>query len=348
MPETGGNVLFTFTVKNTSTEEAVTITSLTDSVYGTLAGDADCEVGTVLAAGASCEFSITKWVEGDYSGPDHVDVFTAHAVDNDGSDAHDDDDAIVDFTDVPPTIMVTKTANATSIPFSGANVTFKFVVMNTSSEEAVTILSLNDSVFGVLAGDADCMVGTILAAGASCEFEVTVWVEGDAGSTHTNTFTAVAEDNDGTDARDDDDETIKLFWYGFTPGYWKTHTEEWGRTDYLPNQTVISVFTIPTSYLNNQGELDLNKDGVEDTLMDALNYKGGNDLKGKLQILLRAAVAGILNEASLDDYYPPYDSTTELIDVVNAAIASTNKGTITSLAMAIDYWNNGIHMFPEP
>ena len=345
--ETGQDVLFTFNVHNLSIEP-VTLTSLTDSVYGTLTGDADCEVGTVLAAGASCEFSFTRWVEGDYSGPDHVDVFTAHAVDNDGSDATDNDDAIVDFSDVPPTIMVTKTANATSIPFSGANVTFKFVVMNTSSEEAVTILSLNDSVFGVLAGDADCMVGTILAAGASCEFEVTVWVEGEAGSTHTNTFTAVAEDNDGTDARDDDDETIKLFWYGFTPGYWKTHPEEWIRTDYMTTTTVRSVFAILDSRYLTGDKLDLNKDGKEDTLMDALNYQGGNDLKGKLQILLRAAVAGILNESALGDYYPPYDSTTELINAVNVAIASTNKGTITSLAMAFDYWNNGIHMFPEP
>ena len=50
----------------------------------------DCKVGTVLAAGASAEFSITKWVEGDYSGPDHVDVFTAKAVDNDDTEATDD------------------------------------------------------------------------------------------------------------------------------------------------------------------------------------------------------------------------------------------------------------------
>ena len=91
---------FTFVVKNTTTEEPVTITSLDDSVYGTLAGDDDCKVGTVLAAGASCEFSFTKWVEGDYSGPDHVNVFTAKAEDNDNTDATDDDDATVDFTDV--------------------------------------------------------------------------------------------------------------------------------------------------------------------------------------------------------------------------------------------------------
>ncbi len=75
-------------VKNTSSEEPVTITSLSDSVYGTLAGDADCKVGTVLAAGAAATFSFTQWVEGDYSGPDHVNVFTAKAVDNDKHRGH--------------------------------------------------------------------------------------------------------------------------------------------------------------------------------------------------------------------------------------------------------------------
>jgi len=137
-------------------------------------------------------------------------------------------------------------------------------------------------------------------------------------------------------------------WLGFTPGYWKTHPEEWYRTDYNMNQTVRSVFVILDPRYLTGGKLDMNRDGYEDTLMDALNYKGGNDLKGKLQILLRAAVAGILNESALDDYYPPYDSTTELIDAVNVAIASVNKGTLTSLATITDYWNNGIHMFPEP
>ncbi len=209
VPETGGDVLFTFVVKNTSTEEPVTITSLSDSVYGTLDGDNDCMVGTVLAAGASCEFSITEWVEGDFSGPDHINVFTAKAVDNDNTEATDSDDATVDFTNVPPAIEVTKTANPTAVPETGGNVVFTFVVKNTSTEEPVTITSLSDTVYDTLAGDTDCMVGTVLAAGASCDFTLTQWVEGDfSGPDHTNTFTAVAKDNDNTEATDDDDATV--------------------------------------------------------------------------------------------------------------------------------------------
>ncbi len=209
VPETGGDVLFTFVVKNTSSEEPVTITSLTDSVYGTLDGDDDCKVGTVLAAGASCEFSFTKWVEGDFSGPDHVNVFTAKAVDNDNTEATDDDDATVDFTNVMPYIMVEKTANPTAVPETGGSVTFTFVVKNTSTEEPVTITSLEDSVYGTLLGDADCKVGTILTADASCEFTLTQWVEGDfSGPDHINVFTAKAVDNDNTEATHSDDATV--------------------------------------------------------------------------------------------------------------------------------------------
>ena len=68
MPETGGNVTFTYVVTNNSAE-AATITALTDDKFGTLAGDADCQVGTVLAAGGSCAFQATFAIPaGDYPG----------------------------------------------------------------------------------------------------------------------------------------------------------------------------------------------------------------------------------------------------------------------------------------
>ena len=97
VPETGGNVIFTFVVTNKSVE-AVTIISLVDSSpYGPLEGDADCRVGTVLAAGASSSFESTRWLEGPSDGPDHVNVFTATAIDNEITEASDADDATVDF-----------------------------------------------------------------------------------------------------------------------------------------------------------------------------------------------------------------------------------------------------------
>ena len=111
--------------------------------------------------------------------------------------------------------------------------------------------------------------------------------------------------------------------------------------------TVKSIFTIPTSLLKN-GKLDLNNDGKEDTLMDALNYQGGSNLKGKAANLLRAAVAALLNEAALGDSYPPYSNANDLIAAVNTVLASEDKTSYTDMGKSLDGWNNGIHEFPIP
>ena len=75
VPETGGDVKFTYEVKNTGTVTAW-ITSLSDDKFGTLAGDDDCKVGTELAAGASCTFDATFAVPAGVAGSTHTDVFT--------------------------------------------------------------------------------------------------------------------------------------------------------------------------------------------------------------------------------------------------------------------------------
>jgi uncharacterized repeat protein (TIGR01451 family) len=207
VPETGGDVTFTYTVKNNSAE-AVTISSLVDDRFGTLAGDADCKVGTTLAGGASASFEATFSVPaGDYPGS-HVDVFTAAGVDDDGNTDTATDDATVSYTDVLPDISVTKTANPTSVPETGGDVTFTYSIKN-NGPEAVTIASLDDSVYGTLAGDADCKVGTTLPSGASAEFAVTQLVKGDfTGPNHVNVFTAAATDDDGNSDSASDDATV--------------------------------------------------------------------------------------------------------------------------------------------
>ena len=49
----------------------------------------------------------------------------------------------------------------------------------------------------MLEGDADCQVGTVLAAGGSCTFTFNEVVTGSGGSTHTDTVEACVEDDDG-------------------------------------------------------------------------------------------------------------------------------------------------------
>ncbi len=94
VPETGGNVTFTYVVNNTG-NVPLTITSLTDDKFGTLAGDADCQVGDGIAG--YCP-----------RGP--------------GNSGHvtDDDPATVTYTDVKPSIVVDKVQ---SVPETGGNVT---------------------------------------------------------------------------------------------------------------------------------------------------------------------------------------------------------------------------------
>ena len=203
--ETGGNVTFTYVVTNNASEPA-TITALSDDRFGTLTGDADCAVDTILAAGASCSFEATFAVPAGATGSTHVNVFTATAKDSQNNTDTATDNATVTRTDVLPDITVTKTANPTAVPETGGNVVFTFRVTNNSAEAAI-ISSLSDSVYGTLTGDTDCNVGTTVMD--YCEFSITRFVSGDfSGAAHRNVFTANATDNDGNTATDDDDATV--------------------------------------------------------------------------------------------------------------------------------------------
>jgi uncharacterized repeat protein (TIGR01451 family) len=110
IPAGGQEVTFTFTVTNTSSVP-LQILSLQDDVFGTLEGDADCRVGTVLQPGASCAFEATFFVEseGGSTGdpgeelPDHVNTITVCVASPTGSVSAAADQAVVCDTD-PETI----------------------------------------------------------------------------------------------------------------------------------------------------------------------------------------------------------------------------------------------------
>ena len=153
VPEPGGNVTFTFRVRNISAADTVTIDALTDTVFGDLFLRGDC--GTLEnaelapddnAAGgadeATCAF--TALVSGN-AGDSHHNVATVTGHDEDERPVTDKDGAEVDITDVAPSIDVTKTADPTSVPEPGGPVQFTVEVKNTSvSTDPVTITSLVD------------------------------------------------------------------------------------------------------------------------------------------------------------------------------------------------------------
>ncbi|MEZ4553152.1 MAG: VWA domain-containing protein [Dehalococcoidia bacterium] len=204
----GGPVTFTFTVTNTG-PVAVTITSLEDDRFGSLAGDADCQLGTVLAVGQSCSFDETFDVPAGAAQTNHVNTFTTVVTDANQQTATDDDPHTITYIADPlPAVLVDKTSATSTLSTGGGEVTFTFTVTNTGPVP-VTITSLNDDKFGTLAGDADCQLGTPLAVGASCSFDGTFDVPGGAAqANHVNTFTAVVTDANDQTATDDDPHTI--------------------------------------------------------------------------------------------------------------------------------------------
>jgi hypothetical protein len=122
---------------------------------------------------------------------------------------------------------------------------------------------------------------------------------------------------------------------GCTPGYWKQkqHFDSWVGTGYTTSQLLSTVFTVPAGYtLSNKGM------GTY-SMLDALSFQGGSTLSGKAEILLRAAVAGLLNAGKSNIAYGM--TTAQIVSGVNAALASNNATTITNLATAIDGLNNG-------
>lgn len=112
---------------------------------------------------------------------------------------------------------------------------------------------------------------------------------------------------------------------GCSHGFWKNHSQEW--VVFTGEQTVEDVFDVPDEYgLDN------------DTLMDALDYRGGPGALGGATNLLKQAVAALLNSAHPSINYPR--ATADAISDVNVALASGNRDTMLGLATQLDIDNN--------
>ncbi|KPK95110.1 MAG: hypothetical protein AMJ88_02085 [Anaerolineae bacterium SM23_ 63] len=209
LPEPGGNVDFTVRVDNTSAVDTVTISSLIDDIHGDLNGQGNCTVPQVIAVGGFYECTFTASVNGS-PGYIETDTVTASGTDDDGVPVSDDDDATVTITDVPSSILVTKTANPTSLPEPGGNVDFTVRVDNTSAVDTVTISSLIDDIHGDLNGQGNCTVPQVIAVGGFYECTFTASVNGSPGYIETDTVTASGTDDDGVPLSDDDDATVTI------------------------------------------------------------------------------------------------------------------------------------------
>lgn len=202
--EPGGSVTYRVDVRNDS-NETVWLTSLIDTKFGDLDGLGSCVAdgsGTIAVGGTyTCTFM--GMVVGD-AGFVHQNTVVATVIDDDELQASNFDDAIVTITNVPPSVDVDKTANPTSI-YPGETVAFTIVVTN-ESDEAVTLVSLTDSIYGDLDGQGDCVVGQVLAASASytCSFSAVVT------QTETDVVAARVVDNDQSSDENADDATVTV------------------------------------------------------------------------------------------------------------------------------------------
>ncbi len=120
---------------------------------------------------------------------------------------------------------------------------------------------------------------------------------------------------------------VNVTWSGCSHGYWKTHPEAWP-TGYTPATLIGSVF-LDSGYYDSA------------TFAAALAFTGGSGVRGAEQILLRQAVAALLNEAAYGPAFGPYTGVSALTTAVNSALASGNRTTMLNLAKTLDYWNNG-------
>jgi hypothetical protein len=114
---------------------------------------------------------------------------------------------------------------------------------------------------------------------------------------------------------------------GCTPGYWKNHTEDWAGTGFTPGQTAGSVFNVGAF-----------PSLASKTLLQTLQGGGGSGTAGAAQILLRAAVAALLNAGHAEVEYPR--TTASIIADVNAALASGSRSAMLALAGELDEDNN--------
>ena len=118
---------------------------------------------------------------------------------------------------------------------------------------------------------------------------------------------------------------------GCGPGFWRNHVEEaWSDADVFSPAFVVD------------GPFVLADDGFDDannqSLSAALTGDGGSGIVGAQRILLRAAVAGLLNAQDRDIGYPR--SEVDIIDSVNEVLASHHRETIIDLAETLDADNS--------
>jgi hypothetical protein len=164
------------------------------------------------------------------------------------------------------------------------------------------------------------------------------------GALNTVTLTRASGDGKGETNHFDGPHVVKIYvppvnpFTGLTPGFWKQtqHFGAWAPSGYIPSGSSATKLgqVFNTADLTALGGSTL----ANTTLLQALSFSGGPTVLDAAHVLLRQAVAAVL------DSYSPLDNysltATQVINMTNTALASGNRGTILALESLFDSLNN--------
>lgn len=191
----GGMVAFAVSVVNSGVDD-LTVTAISDSVYGNLNGQGTCAVGAVITASGgtyNCSFNAT--VTG-VANASQVNTVTVKAKNGVPVEFAGSDTTVVVIT---PRLGVGNTANPATLSPPGGTVTFNISAINLGAD-SITITAISDNVYGDLSTKGTCTnaVGTVLASeGTNYTCSYTANVTGTAGQVKTNTATITASGTGG-------------------------------------------------------------------------------------------------------------------------------------------------------
>lgn len=321
----GAAVTWTYIVRNTGSEGLEQVQVIDDRE-----GAVSCPK-TTLAIGEemTCTLSGVAAV-GQYRNESTVTAESAV----DGQEVSDGDPShyFVPSPPSPAAIDIEKATNgfdADSAPGPelqvGQTVTWTYVVTNTG-QAVLTGVAVSDDREGAVS----CPKSTLQPGESMTCTETGTAEEGQYANLGSVTG---ASQEDGSTVSDSDPshyfgQPLNIEGQGCTPGYWKTHPGSWPPTGYSTGQAVQSVFSTASAYPAYGSA----------SLLQALSFTGGPGVEGGVQILLRAAVAGLLNTAHDGVTYPR--TTAMLISDVDVALASGDRDTMLLLATQIDNDNN--------
>jgi hypothetical protein len=143
--------------------------------------------------------------------------------------------------------------------------------------------------------------------------------------------------------------------YAYTPGFWKNHTaaapsgnDAWQYTEYDPEDYLCDYEEEPGVFECGALTAHIRAETGDNSLLGGLILRGGRGLEGASEILLRAAVASLLN-ANLNEVmglWTFYYTEADVIALVNGALAplpgeseEEQRIRIIELAEDFTYWN---------